>query len=188
MISIRIFFALFIVSLILTGQSNAQDLQKYEELLNESHMQFSIPPDFMLTPVIKNGDVMYDFAIKSNTQKFEIRYRIWPIEKGSAKDKMNNSMHNLMLTTMALNISNGQIIEPQQYPKESVKEEFGADAGSTGIVDTHSEFGKDYKACMISVIHKENVADAYIFFLFNDRSDILKALSTSKIFHALKFK
>ena len=105
----------------MTGQSNAQDLQKYEELLNESHMQFSIPPDFMLTPVIKNGDVMYDFAIKSNTNKFEIRYRIWPIEKGSAKDKMNNSMHNLMLTTMALNISNGQIVDHSNTLKKVSK-------------------------------------------------------------------
>jgi hypothetical protein len=166
--------------------ANAQPLPKaFQQLLNQTNMQFSIPPEFTATPIIQNGDVVYDFAVESKTTGLEIRYRIWPVDK---KQKNPNTLFEPMLITMGLNISNGKMIQPQRYPTESVKQEFGADAGSTGLVPTDSDFGKGYKACMISVIHKDNVADAYVFYLYNDQSAIMTALTTDKVYHALKFK
>ena len=115
----------------------------------------------------------------------EIRYRIWPIDMQQTNP---NELFEPMLITMALNISNGTMIQPRRYPPESVKQEFGADDGSTGLVPTNSDFGKGYKQCMISVIHKDNVADAYVFYLYNNQDEIMGALTTGKVFHALTFK
>lgn len=178
---IRIFFVLFFTSLLFHNSVNAQNLpKKFQQLLNETHMRYSIPHGFTTTAIIENGDVAYDFAVKSKTKKLEIRYRIWPTK--------DNSMTNPMLITMALNISNGEAIEPQSYPPSSVKEEFGADNGSTVMVFTNSEFGKGYKACLIFVIHKNNIGDAYVFFLFDDPQILSEAIFTDEIYHALKFK
>ena len=166
--------------------ANAQPLPKaFQQLLIQTNMQFSIPPGFTSTPPIQNGDVVYDFAVKSKTTSLEIRYRIWPVDK---TQKNPNALFEPMLVTMGLNISNGKMIKPHRYPPESVKQEFGADAGSTGLVPTDSEFGKGYKQCMISVIHKDNVADAYVFYLYNKQDEIMGALTTEKVYHALKFK
>ncbi len=163
----------------------AANAQTFQQLLTHSNMQFSIPPDFVEAPVLNNGDVNYDFAVKSNTAALEIRFRIWPIDR---KQKNPNAIYHAMLVTMGLNISNGQMIKSQQYPAESVKAEFGADAGSSGVAPIGSEFGKGYRFCLISVIHKDNVADAYVFYLYSDQRTIMGALSTDNIYHTLTFK
>jgi hypothetical protein len=175
-------FVLFTISIF----AYAQPLPKpFQQLLNQTNMQFSIPPDFTSTPIIQNGDVVYDFAIKSKTSSLEIRYRIWPVDK---KQKNPNALFKPMLATMGLNISNGKVMKPHPYPTESVKKEFGADAGITGLITTDSDFGKGYKQCMISVIHKDDVADAYVFYLYNTQDEIMGAITAEKVYHALKFK
>jgi len=180
------FLKSFFVFITISVAVNAQTLpDPFQQLLNRTNMQFSMPPDFETIPIINNGDVAYDFALKSHTAELEIRYRIWPIDKNQ---KNPNDLYGPMMTTMGLNISNGQMIRPEQYPTESVKSEFGADAGSTGLVPVDSQFGKGFKLCVISVIHKDNVADAYVFYLYNDPKTIMGALTTGNIFHALKFK
>lgn len=41
---------------------------------------------------------------------------------------------------------------------------------------------------MISVIHRDNIADAFMFFLFNDRNEIQKMTNRDDVLHALKLK
>jgi hypothetical protein len=159
--------------------------KRFSNCLIKPICNFQFPPDFTSTPIIQNGDVVYDFAIKSKTSSLEIRYRIWPVDK---KQKNPNALFEPMLITMGLNISNGKVMKPHPYPTESVKKEFGADAGSTGLTITDSNFGKGYKQCMISVIHKDDVADAYVFYLYNTQDEIMGAVTTEKVYHALKFK
>jgi hypothetical protein len=159
--------------------------QTFDQLLNQTNMQFSIPPSFEAVSIINNPDVNYDFAIKSATAPLEIRYRIWPVDM---EQKNLNSIYEAVFITMGLNISNGKMIKSQPYPPESVKAEFGADAGRSGVVPIGSEFGKGYRFCLISVIHKDNVADAYVFYLYNDQRTIMGALTTDNIYHALKFE
>ena len=173
---------IFIVSL----NASAQILPKqFWKLLQENRMFYSIPAGFVQTPVIKNDDVQYDFAIKSKEKKIEIRYKIWPVNR---LQRNGNDGSNVMLMTMALNISNGKMTEPNQFPKESVKEEFGADDGSTTMVPVDSEFGKGYKMCMLNVIHKDYTADAYTFYLFDDPKVLLQTMGNMAVFHALTFK
>jgi len=179
-------FKLFILLFAFSSFAGAQGLpNNFRQLLNKAKMQFTMPPGFKATPVLDNGDVVYDFAVKSNTSGLEIRYRIWPIDMTVTNP---NALFEPMLITMGLNISGGKMVQPQRYPDESVKEEFGADAGCTSAVPVNSDFGKGYTKCMFSAIHKDNVADAYIFYLFDNQDEIMSALTTERVFHALKFK
>ena len=158
--------------------------QTFDQRLNQTNMQFSIPPGFEAVPIIDNADVSYDFAIKSTTAPLEIRYRICPVDM---EQKNPNGIYEAVFITMGLNISNGKMIKSQPYPSESVRSEFGADAGRSGVVPIGSEFGKGYRFCLISLIHKHNVADAYVFYLYSDQRTIMGALTTDNIYHALKF-
>jgi hypothetical protein len=49
------------------------------------------------------------------------------------------------------------------------------------------DFGKGYKYCSAVAIHKDNLADAYYFYLSNNLSDFTSDKLIS-IFHAMKFK
>ncbi len=160
----------------------------FRTLLEKNSMQFAIPGGFRPVPVLQNGDVEYDYAIASENTKLEIRYRIWPIEPEELKPKQRNNLYLTMLATMALNISNGQEPKVASYPPEDVKREFGADAGATCAVRTDSEFGKGYKFCLISVIHRNDVADAYVFFLCDDPTVAMRASASDAIYHALSFR
>ncbi len=168
---------------------HAQSLpDSFQQLLQQNGMRFTVPSGFVRTPVVANGDVEYDFALKSETVKLEIRYRIWPFDAHSQGKPNRNSMFMTMLMTMGLNISNG--IEPKatRYPPDDVKREFGADAGGSCAVRTDSEFGTGYKFCVISVIHKDDVADAYVFYLCDDPTVAMRAIGTESIYHALTFR
>ncbi len=153
----------------------------FQKSLQQYSFRYSIPPGFSATQVIDNQDVKYDFAVKSSTQKLEIRYSILPIIGG-------NQDLDVMVVTMALNISDGQMVQPKDYPDADVKSEFGADGGCSAIVQSNSEFGKGFKYCLISAIHRDNVANAYAFFLFDDPNVAMKAIFTDKVYHALRFK
>lgn len=157
----------------------------FQQLASLHHMRFAMPSHFTAVPVKANRDIVYDFAMRSEIKKLEIRYRIVSIDR---KDRNANAVHETMLATMAMNISNGKTITPQRYPTTSVKKEFGADAGCTGVVLTQSEFGNGYTMCMISVIHKDNVADAYTYYLFDEQDALIEALTNSPIYHALRFE
>ncbi len=173
-----------------TTKSTSQPIPTtFSKLLTNNSLQYDVPPGFVSTPIISNGDVEYDFAVRSQTKKLEIRYRIWPLKKSiQAPNQDENSIHQAMLLTMALNISNGNPGPIQPYPAESVQTEFGAAAGSTTMITCNSEFGKGFQKCLISVIHKDNFADAYAFFLFDDLRVVTEALTTDKVFHALRFQ
>lgn len=187
----RVILILCLLSVTIVYSLQSQILPKdFQRLLQQASMRYSVPPGFVPTPVIENADVAYDFAVKSTTRKLEIRYRIRPVEK---QDKQNSYvepdlMFNGMLMTMCLNISNGELVEPKPFSEESVRSEFGADAGSFCAVRTDSEFGEGYEKCSMSAFHKENVADAYVFFLFDDVKTLSEALFTDRVYHALKFR
>jgi len=179
-------FLLFAV----TTFCDAQELSpEFSKILEQNSLVFSLPQGFTPVPVVDNHDVQYDFAIQSKSEKLEIRYRIIPIGWYKLSANMDTSMiYHAMLSTMALNISKGTLSQTHDFPSTSVREEFGADAGSMTAVSCDSDFGKGFQKCMINVIHKNNIADAYIFFLFDDIRVLNAALMTDKIYHALRFQ
>lgn len=165
---------------------HAQSLPaKFQELLTQNNMQFTVPADFAPTAIIENDNVQYDFAIRSRSKKMEIRYLIVPINKNQSN---KNAAYEQTLVIMAAVISNGTSIQPNHYPPRSAQKEFGADAGCTGMVSVNATFGKGYKTCLLSVIHKNDVADGYVFYLFDDKEDLIDVLADEKTFHALRFK
>ncbi len=160
------------------GQGLPADFQK---LLGQNSLRYAIPSGFKSAPVKDNPDVKYDFAVKSTSEKLEIRYLI-------ERSQQTQDLHSIMAMTMGLNISDGENRQPKEYPLDAVKAEFGADAGCSTIVHCNSAFGKGYKFCMISTIHRNNLADAFAFFLADDLQVLMKAIATDKVYHALRFK
>jgi hypothetical protein len=138
----------------------------------------------------------YDYAIKYPDKDFELRYALRPIrykvyasddEKKETESQraFRNSSKVTIFKTVILNITGGKDYEVQAFDKDAVKKEFNADFGITSFVDLNSDFGKGYKYCMLVMIHKDDVADAYYFYLSNTKDKFSENMNA--LFHTLRF-
>lgn len=167
--------------------------------LNRAHMSFEAPKGFIEMPLVKNGQMHYEYALKDTTRDLEIRYAIAPLDsifiQFNQMEKAGSHMvigpnklyYGAFLSTMS-NISNGDR-RPQigAFPAQAVKEEFNADWGGSGFCDPGGEFGKGYKYCLGVALHKDSLADAYYFYLTNNMANFSQT-SLIPVFHAMKFK
>ena len=187
----KYFFYIYLCLSIFASFAIAQD-STFHNKLNRYSLSFKMPTGFKKVPVKENRDVVYDYAVRNETGTFEIRYRVLPIDTSTAvlnETRVNpNRIFSSMLVAMMLNISGGKMGNHGFFDSSAVKEEFNANSGATGFVEVNSAFGEGYSFCMINVIHRDDIADAYIFYLFNDKSEVVKTLNREDVFHAFKFK
>lgn len=175
----------------------------FKAVLERAHMTFEAPSGFVSTKVIENDQVGYNYAMKLQDpdKKFEVRYLIMPLDSmildynESLKDTSRkvlepNKLFRSMMLVVALNaaggMTDGGYPDIESFDSAAVKNEFNADMGKVTFITLGKEFGQNYKACMIVGIHKNNVADAYYFYLAEEKSDIPELMKGP--FHSLKFK
>lgn len=188
-----------ILLLVLTSFTSDNVPKTFTDLLDRANLTFQKPAGLEETKIINNRQMNYEYAIKYPKKKFEVRYAIRPLddllrdyeekEKNKNPGDVNihpNQLYSSLLQVTTLNISGGQLPEIIEFEKEAVKQEFNADWGATVLVEVGKEFGQDYKYCMIVAIHKDNVADAYFFYL-SETTEGFDELMTPA-FHSLTFK
>ena len=195
------------IKLLLTGLSftiltafSVKELPKpFSELLDRAKMTFGKTNELVETKPIENRQMNYEYALITRSKDFEVRYAIRPLdnlieeynksERNKQPGDINihpNKLYVALFQTTVLNISNGQLPEPTIFDKEAVKEEFNADWGATVFVEVGKEFGQNYKYCLVVAIHKDNVGDAYCFYLSEKKENIDNNMK--KLFQSLKFK
>lgn len=172
----------------------------FTNLLAHAQMTFDTPNGFEETAIIKNKQMNYNYALKLPGHNFEVRYTVRPLDtlqKQYEAMKKNqqpgtvmagiepNKLYAMSFRAILFNISGGRAGDIKLFPADAVKKEFNADWGATGMVPLAPEFGQNYKDCMVIAIHKDNIGDAYYFYMITDREDVKLIPS---IFHALKFK
>jgi hypothetical protein len=203
---------LFLILLFTVTAASAQSLVdstfiKYQKDLDDSQMVFTQPNGTTPIPIVKNRQMHYEFAVKFNDKPVEIRYAISSLSARAAeyqkylKEKppgvtmINpNSQPEVYAFTIAINVGGG-IMDPKigfnPFPPQNVKAEFGADKGGTWIIPIkNNSFGTDYKFCIMTSLHKDDIADAYIMYLGNSREELVDMFNKGgmALFYALKFK
>ena len=173
-----------------------QNLTEFKKALTDCDMNLNIPSGFVECKIQENGDMDYDYAIKYPDKDFELRYAIRPIrykvyasddEKKETESQraFRNSSKVTIFKTVILNITGGKDYEVRAFDNDAVRKEFNADFGITSFVDLNSDFGKGYKYCMLVMIHKDDVADAYYFYLSNTKDKFSENMNA--LFHTLRF-
>jgi hypothetical protein len=187
---------LFIL-LSLSGAIYADDSATFQKALKENNMIFSMPEGFSPVPVIENEDVSYLYAIKNNNVKLEVRYCIFSLKarikeyqdfkkkkKGEMADP--NTAFDMFTSVLVMNIAGSEQYNSMPFDEANVKAEFNADKGGSYTVECQSGFGEGYKSAMIVALHKDNVSDAYMVFLFDDVNDVMTDIMGA--FYSMKFK
>lgn len=178
--------------------ANTSKSNDFTQTLNEHNMIFTMPKDFKQISIKDNENVSYQHAIKSKKVKLEIRYSIFSLKEKlkEYKEWENSNKKNSILTdpnqhysifsqVVIENIAGSENSKLTLFDKKNVKDEFNADWGGTTLVEPKSDFGKGYKYALITALHKDNIADVYIFFLFDDLKTVQKEITQT--FYNLRF-
>ena len=165
--------------------------------MDRAKMSFTQPDNYTSVPVIVNGQMSYLYALKYPDRKFEIRYSVTPLDSlfiqyeamkkaGSVITTGPNQLYSGAFMATVMNLSGGVMPSIREFPKQAVLNEFNADWGATCIFHVTGAFGEGYNTCMAVAIHKDNLGDAYIFYLSDNGQNYQDLLEPA--FHALKFK
>lgn len=185
--------------LLLSALSISAQTTYFDSLLMRAHLVFEAPKDFIPTEPIENGQMNWEASYKHPTLDFEVRYAIRPMDvlleeyAGFEREKKEgdilihpNSLFASLYKVTLLNISGGQMVRHSEFHPEAVREEFNADWGAVAGTTTGAEFGQGYEYCLFVMLHKQNLGEAYIFFMADDSDLILKEMEP--IFHNLRFR
>ena len=172
----------------------------FRAVLAAGHLTFRPPAGTVPAPVLKNAQMEYDYAVRVPGKHVEIRYAIRPLgpllaeyqqAKAKGEDAADpNELYSSLITAVALNISGGDEPITKEASAQAAQREFGADWGTNVMVRAGQEFALKYAKCMIVALHKQNAADAYCFYLFDNPADLDPLLGnpTADVLHALRFR
>ncbi len=171
-------------------------------VVEKAVMTYSRPANTTEVNIINNDELNYLYAIKDTVNKIEMRYLIYPLQElvkkyntGQADTGMPlldpNMIHTNLLLMYAYKIQGKEVNlsempEIIEIPHATVDLEYNADWGAKVTVQPCDEFAQKYKYCTIFEIHKDNIADAYILFLYNDKDKFEDAVKPD--YHSLSFK
>jgi len=165
--------------------------ESFTEKIEHCNINFIQPEGFEETEIIENPDQSYDFAIKHKELKVEIRYFIRAYDE--TEIEFNRTAPNIkgaMFMATIMNMTHGKSSEFEEFPPDAVKKEFGADWGATSIVELDCEFGKGYKYCTLTTIHKNDIGDVYVFYLYDEIEALYKKMNdlSNNWFYTVTFK
>jgi hypothetical protein len=209
-------FTLFLVLLCIFSNVEAQSTKStsngslpvlFQSKLDQAKMQFVKPEGLIEAPLINKPSLHYEYALKVPKGDVEIRYSIWPLTKDlfdvyDSRQKKDgdsvlhpNKIHKLIAASAISKISGGinpQGVNLKPLKQENVRKDFNADIGYMYSGPIASPFGQYNTFSFIVILHKDNIADAYIIYLFKDEDTMLESFakisSNRAIFNALKFK
>ena len=172
--SLSIIFSVLLLILNLNYMySSTNEFQLY---LKEANMTFISNTNYVEVPVVENEDILYQYAIKNYSKDVEIRYSIFPYSKeNKAKINVNNAVYKEFFMAVALNIAGKEenLKKVTVFKTSDVMSEFHANWGASFIIIPESEFSKGYSNCVMTALHRDNVAYALIIFLFNKPKDFI---------------
>ncbi len=153
----------------------AQATVTFEDLLDESALDFSNPASLNEVEPQMNEVLPYERAHQLSGGDLEIRYAIRPISRVQIEyeDPHNaapdpNHIFPLLFQTLVADLAANRNSPTQEYSLEQAQEEFNADWAAAATFDVVDNFSHQYRQALMIAMHKNHKADAYIIFLFDD--------------------
>lgn len=195
----KIVLNISLLALLLVGAAQTHAQTVFDTLLQRSKMVFDFPQDFIPTEPIENRQMNWEASFRHPDKDFAVRYALRPLDNAMAEYEEHlrtqnqgdvfihpNKWYLSLFQSTLLNISGGELPEIGPFPEAAVREEFNADWGGAAAVPCGPEFAHGYAYCLAICLHKDDVGDAYIFFMGNDMETISNEMNG--IFHALRFQ
>jgi hypothetical protein len=159
--------------------------------LEKTGIKFAKPPHSIETEVINNDELHYQYALKDTLNNLEIRYVYYPLQElvkhyngphsDTGMDMIDpNFMHTNVLLSFCYKIQgkemnlNNPMPEVQELSHATVDLKYNADWGAYIDLQPCDEFAQKYKYCTLFAMHKDNIADIFIIYLYNNKDAFLQ--------------
>lgn len=147
----------------------------FEELAAGVGLSYTRPQGFDDTLVSVNPLWSYEHAVRNGAGDMEIRYVVRPIERmeiayddpHSNAPEPNHIFPMLFQTLIGL-LSDGKHTPSREYPPEQARSLFNAEWAAAALFDVDPRFNTDHKLALMIALHKTDLADAYVIYLFDD--------------------
>lgn len=186
----RLLWVLVMMALSQSGAAIDKNAQlAFERLLIESGLRMKTPQHYTNVPIQANPILPYEHAIKHESGALEVRFIIRPLSRITIDytDPHNaapepNHLFPLLFESITTQLSAGGDVPSSTFSESDAESNFNAQWAAASVFDVVPEFSADYRSALLVAMHKNQMADAYTLFLYNDHEQaktlINAALST----------
>jgi hypothetical protein len=147
----------------------------FEDLLDEGALTYVEPEGFTEVRPGTNPLLPFERAMRAADESLEIRYVIRPVARAKVEydDPHNaapdpNHLYAMMFRALLDELADGGNAPLREYPPEQALEKFNADWAAAAVFDVDRRFSDTFHQALLIAMHKDQRADAYMIFLFDD--------------------
>jgi len=147
----------------------------FDRLLTEAGLQMQPRARFIELQPQANGILPYEHAIRHESGDLEVRFIVRPLGRIEIEynDPHNaapepNHLFPLLFESITNRLSVGGETPTSTFPETEALKKFNANWAAATAFDINPEFAGDYRNALLVGIHKNETADAYTVFLYND--------------------
>ncbi|MFV1982075.1 MAG: hypothetical protein ACC657_00925 [Thiohalomonadales bacterium] len=151
----------------------------FSKLLQEGGLELKKPASFTKRAVQYNATFPYEYVLRHNNDLMEIRYSIRPINriKIEYQDPHNsapqaNYLFNMMFESIITQLASTGFNPRREYPAAQSSSRFNAGWAAAAVVDVSTQYSEKFRHALLLALHKDDLADAYVVFLYNDYQKI----------------
>ncbi len=90
-----------------------------------------------------------------------------------------NHIFPMMFQTLIDLLSDGKHTPTREYPPEQARSRFNADWAAAALFDEDPRFAEQHKLALMIAIHKNDLADAYTIYLFDDYKQVRPVINAT---------
>ena len=155
-----------------------------EQLLQESGVELNPGDEFEPVAVVPNELFEYQQAFRTHDRLLERRVALRPLQRLEIEyqDPHNaapepNHIFPLIFDSLIGHLARSGAMPSREYDAGQARQKFNADWAAAAVFDVEPEFGGGYDQALLLALHRNNRADAYLVFLFDDYQRVKEVLN-----------
>ncbi|MDH3219179.1 MAG: hypothetical protein OEO19_06555 [Gammaproteobacteria bacterium] len=149
--------------------------EAFDRLLLESGLRIETRQSYTDIPIRANPVLPYEHAMKHESGALELRFIVRPLNRIAIEynDPHNaapepNHLFPLLFESITNRLSAGSDTSSSTFSEAEAKKSFNANWAAAAAFDVRPEFAADYRNGLLIGMHRNEMADAYTLFLYND--------------------
>ena len=160
--------------------------QLFDRLLEESGLNVESRQAFNDVPIQQNPVLAYEHAMRHESGALELRFIVRPLGRIEIEynDPHNaapepNHLFPLLFESLTQHLAANNDTSSNTLSEAEAREKFNAQWAAVAAFDVDPQFSSEYKNAILLGMHKNDQADAYTLFLYNDPETAKPLISTA---------
>jgi hypothetical protein len=149
--------------------------QAFDQLLIESGLRIETRQNYIDIPIQVNAVLPYEHAMRHESGVLELRFIVRPlsriridyIDPHNAAPEANH-LFPLLFESITNQLSVGSDTPSSIFPQSEAQRSFNANWAAASVFNVVPQFAAGYQNALLIGMHKNQMADAYTLFLYND--------------------